>query len=388
MLAVIADDFTGASEIAGIAFAQGFDTLIQTGELKQTDSDVLVVATNMRAASPREAECISAQVTEHLLSLGAELIFKKIDSVLRGNIGPELHAQMRVEKKLRSLLIPANPSRSRTISDGVYFIEDTEVADSEFAQVDHFPYPSSRVVDILEHRGARNVLCISPNDGFSCTGLHVGNTRNSDDLKTWASRVDEHLVPAGAADFFEALLRRRGSGRQQSVRKQERGVNGKALYVCGSTFPASRRAVREADSQNADVVCMPDEAIQGDATQSKAIDTWARRVISAFVQQDRVFVAASSMPTDKPAPDGGMVSWAMSEVARRVVKTGLVDHLLIEGGETSQAVMSALKIDSLRPWRILAPGVTCMQAENYPDLRISTKPGSYAWPDMTAVLSG
>lgn len=78
----------------------------------------------------------------------------------------------------------------------------------------------------------------------------------------------------------------------------------------------------------------------------------------------------------------------MSEVALRVVKTGLVHHLLIEGGETSQAVMSALKIDSLRPWRILAPGVTCMQAENYPDLRISTKPGSYAWPDMTAVLSG
>lgn len=166
MLAVIADDFTGASEIAGIAFAQGFDTLIQTGELKQTDSDVLVVATNMRAASPREAECISAQVTEHLLSLGAELIFKKIDSVLRGNIGPELHAQMRVEKKLRSLLIPANPSRSRTISDGVYFIEDIEVADSEFGQVDHFPYPSSRVVDILEHRGAKTRSASHPMMAF------------------------------------------------------------------------------------------------------------------------------------------------------------------------------------------------------------------------------
>ena len=134
MLAVISDDFTGASEIAGIALAKGYSTVIETRSIRRTDADVLVIATDMRSLDPESAARKSAQLTSEVLKLQPDLIFKKVDSVLRGNVGPELEAQMKAEHKDAALLIPANPSRKRTISGGVYFVDGKPVVESGFAQ--------------------------------------------------------------------------------------------------------------------------------------------------------------------------------------------------------------------------------------------------------------
>ena len=206
MLAVITDDFTGASEIAGVAFAKGFSTVIETGDLERPNAEVLVVATNMRSQTPVDAARESSRLTERILAFSPDIIFKKVDSVLRGNIGPELEAQMKSENKLRALLVPANPTLHRTIVDGIYFVGETPFANSDFADNDAPALDSSSVVDILSRRGTTSATCISPADPFNGVGVHVGNTESSDDLAAWAARVDDELVPAGAAEFFAAIL--------------------------------------------------------------------------------------------------------------------------------------------------------------------------------------
>ena len=85
MIAVIADDFTGAAEIGGLAFSFGYKVAIITNFNKVPQVDVLVVATDLRSCTAEFAAKESERITSKLLELNPELIYKKIDSVLRGN---------------------------------------------------------------------------------------------------------------------------------------------------------------------------------------------------------------------------------------------------------------------------------------------------------------
>lgn len=380
MLAVISDDFTGASEIAGIALAQGYRTVIETRTVRRVDADVIVIATDMRSLEQESAARKSAQLTAEILALEPELIFKKVDSVMRGNIGPELEAQMQVEGKSTALLVPANPTRQRTIADGIYYVDGKPVGESGFAINHDFASPTSRAVDILRNRGASNAICISPGEPFRLHGIHIGNTKGVDDLRKWAESVTDQLVPAGAADFFQALLEARSSdGRTDTPNGSTMG-KGRALFACGSNFPSSRDAVASAQSRGAKVIAMPDEIYFNDHLERELLNSWADDIIAALTETDTVIITAFQSPNGKSIC-GHEITGAVADVVRQVVEENAIDDLLIEGGATSQAVMSALGVDCLFPSQSLAPGVTSMHVDSYPDLHVTMKPGSYRWPD-------
>ncbi len=380
MFAVITDDFTGASEIAGIALQHGFRAVIETSARDCREADVLVLASDMRLLAPEDAADESARATRELLKLDPEFIYKKVDSVLRGNIGPELEAQMRVENKALALLVPANPSRQRTIANGVYFIDGIPLAESGFAPSHRLASPTSLVVDILISRGASNAISLSSHEPFGKTGIHVGNTANVDDVRRWAGRADRNLVPAGGADFFAAILA------SQPARERINGVEkhpyafGRSLIVCGSNFPSSNSAVTQAMSRGVCVQAMPDDIYYSDVADPAAVASWAESVVQSLRDHETVIIAALQVP-DQHSMDGAGIARVMADVALRAVEQRALNDLMIEGGATSSAVMSALSIESLRPSLSLAPGVTRMQVDGYPDLYVTMKPGSYRWPD-------
>ena len=379
MLAVITDDFTGASEIAGIALAKGYRTVIETKVTEEPDADVIVIATNMRSLDRDRAASKSAAVTREVLALKPDLIFKKVDSVLRGNVGSELEAQMAVENKAAALLVPANPSRHRTIADGVYFVDDKPVAESGFGSARYGSSGTSHVVDILRNSGASSASSVSLGDPIEIGGVQVGNAVSGADMSGWAGRVSDKLVPAGAADFFAALLDTRTADAALNGAEADIAGPSRRLYLCGSGFPSSREAVMAARAQGGRAVEMPDEVYFSDDPRQFMLDRWASDVIAALSESDRVIVAALQSPGDNSLSPQ-QITLAMAEVARQAVANGAVDELLIEGGATSQAVIAALDIERLYPSQSLAPGVTRMRVDNYPGLHITMKPGSYRWP--------
>lgn len=379
MMAVITDDFTGASEIAGIALAKGYRTVIETQTVSQTDADVLVIASNMRSLDRESAGNMSTQLTEQILALEPEIIFKKVDSVLRGNVGSELEAQMEAESKPRALLVPANPSLQRTIVDGIYYVGDSPIANSDFAENYDFSSTSSRVVDILKNRGTNNAVCISPGDEFEGDGVHIANAGSSEDLKSWAGRINGQTVPAGAADFFSAILDCRPPGQIHDDSASTAMVLGRTLYVCGSNFPSSQKAVVDAESLGLCVMSMPDEIYYNGQVDAALVELWSQQVCTALRDQKNVAIIALQTPGDSSL-SGAQVTLALASVARRAVTENCVDDLMIEGGATAHALMSALKINSLFPVEALATGVTRMKVDSYPNLHVTMKPGSYHWP--------
>src|SRR3954470_9670635 len=94
MIAVIADDLTGAAELAGIGLNHGLRTEVSTTVDERCDADLLIIATDTRSLPLDKAKEIMHDLTVQLLQLKPRFIFKKIDSVLRGHIVEELQSQL------------------------------------------------------------------------------------------------------------------------------------------------------------------------------------------------------------------------------------------------------------------------------------------------------
>src|SRR5687768_6586086 len=109
MFIVIADDLTGAAELGGIGLRYNLKTAITTNldNLQEPglSTDLLVIDLDTRSKSQQEAEEIIEKLCNQLSSLQPVFIFKKIDSVLRGHVVPEVKAQMKFLGHPRALIV-------------------------------------------------------------------------------------------------------------------------------------------------------------------------------------------------------------------------------------------------------------------------------------------
>src|SRR3954471_8394078 len=123
MIGVIADDLTGAAEIGAVGLRHGLRTeIIVTGK-PSGKADLLCVDTHSRSLSAREASQRVAKATRQLSAAGVQWIYKKTDSVLRGQVTAEIETILKELEFQRALFLPANPSLGRTIRDGKYFFQ-------------------------------------------------------------------------------------------------------------------------------------------------------------------------------------------------------------------------------------------------------------------------
>ena len=155
MIFVIADDITGAAEIAGMAHRYGLHTTLTTSVPSSIEegADVVVFATDARSVSPAEAYAMTAEVAQAVtawLCTGDEkgkIIFRKTDSALRGNVREELQAIIDHSRYSEALYLPANPSKGRVIRDGIYYIGDKPIAETDFRFDPEFPATTSSVAE-------------------------------------------------------------------------------------------------------------------------------------------------------------------------------------------------------------------------------------------------
>src|SRR6187399_3315742 len=145
MIAVIADDFTGAAELAGICLRYGLKVELCVGEVEYKNSDVLIVSSDSRSLKKNEAIRVTEKLLKKILELKPKLVYKKIDSVLRGYVLDELKVQMKLMNKSRAFIMPANPSLNRTIMNGDYFVDGVEITETGFVHDPEFPITTNSV---------------------------------------------------------------------------------------------------------------------------------------------------------------------------------------------------------------------------------------------------
>jgi uncharacterized protein YgbK (DUF1537 family) len=383
MLAVLADDFTGAAEVAAIGHRYGLVAEVHTSFQGGSPADLVVVDTHTRSSARAAAGLRVADEVARLRAAGVECVYyKKVDSVLRGHVVEELSRLLDVWGLGRALLVPFNPSLGQRISDGRYSIKGTPLHQTGFAEDPEYP---ALTADVLELLGPRDGVVVSYSEGaddLAGSGIVVTGGVGRDDLLALADRIDDRTLAAGAAEFFDAILQRRFGVHQAHRVDTSAPAGGKALVILGSRAATSRETVTIARGRGIPVVPMPRELYDG--RDADAMERWSAAVLGALTGSDVVVIAVGHADGGSPLPDVvpmELLPVRLAELASATLARwpgGL--HLVVSGGTTASAIVRRLGWDRLRVTTELAPGVVHLRVPGLTHLSITVKPGSYGWP--------
>ena len=357
---VIADDITGAAEIAGLAFSYGLSTELQIvqpvdGSISfAKDTDVHVLATDTRSMTAEEAILETNRNANYLLPL-SEPIFKKTDSALRGHIVEELKALMETTSKRQALFVPANPSKGRIIKDGIYYIKGVALAETAFSYDPEYPASTSSLSERFP-------------EATSC-GINMPDATSVESIQSLVASLTPDTIPAGAIDLFEAYIKGLFSlseaPQQQTTYKIP---TEEVIIVCGSTqsqtpeldFPISSIPIELYDSQT-------------DTT------SWQEDALKKYKQHHTLIL---NIPyTHRTGKDIAVhLRNAMAMVLGFITKQEHPREIIIEGGATAYTILSYLKIHALSIVAQIAPGVIRMRTGN--GVYFTIKPGSYPWGNI------
>lgn len=380
MITVIADDFTGAAEIGGIGLRRGLKVIIDTKVNNFHNAELLIIATDTRSFSKEKASAEIRELTKQINRLKPEYTFKKIDSVLRGNVVDELIAHMEELKKTKAIVVAGNPHFNRIIKNGIYYVNDVPLAETFFANDPQYPIQSSNIIEILANgHDPSTIISANAEQDLPSEGMIFGDVVDEEDMMKWTQRIDSNTAIAGGAGFFDSLLK--SYFPVEDIKSETRYELGdKTLFVFGSTYPKSQKLISQIKKLGMCIVNMPDEVYQNRNFDAALIDKWANDIVSRIEKNKKVVVTIDHQISN----DLGIsvkVGQIIGELIRKVVDKIDLDDLLIEGGDTTSVILRHLDVSTLHPFQELGHGVIQMTAENFPNMCITTKPGSYKWPE-------
>ncbi|WP_439697336.1 four-carbon acid sugar kinase family protein [Mucilaginibacter sp. AW1-7] len=375
MIAVIADDLTGAAELAGIGLGYQLKTEVSTVVDPNSKADLLIIATNTRSLPEAEASHIMAALTIQLMLLKPKLIFKKIDSVLRGHILNEIESQLAVSGLKRTLIIPGNPLHEKKIVDGIYYYKDEPIHLSDYANDPVFPATTSNVKEML--RAANPINLLKTGEELPETGIMVGEVCDEIDLNYWVEQADGDTLLAGASGLFNNLMQHLFPA--QPVGYSYPGLQGRRLFVFGSTFYQGKLAANNGFMNNIAVHYVPAAIICGD-DDKQIIFLFASHVATSIIKQNNAIIAINPGSFSGLKIDPVLLSHKIAAIVKQVIQYTNLNELLIEGGATAWSVLNRLNVKKLQPVNQLAPGVIRMSMPGDTRLYVTLKPGSYEWP--------
>lgn len=352
MIAVIADDFTGAAELAGISLRYGLSVSVHLDNVIDSSSDVIIISTDSRSMQKAAAIYCTADAVETLLEHEPSVIYKKIDSVLRGYVIDEIKVQMELCEKSKAFILAANPSLQRTISNGEYFINEKKITETAFVNDPEFPISSASIASMLHDE---KVQVLKHDDWLPVEGIVVGEAESTADVEAWANTIDESWMLVGAGDFYTALLQKKYQPGPQAAFT----LQSPHLYVCGTAFEERKQFIRSLNC----CAYMPDNINEEWLTETGEIIKKQGKAVIAIDESNESALALRT---------------AMAKAVAAIVAQKNVKEIFIEGGSSAASVLEELSIKQLTPVNELSRGVVRMKAG---DLFITVKPGSYQLPN-------
>ena len=403
---VIADDLSGAAD-CGIAFTHaGLSSVVLfSGEQAAPGGvDVLAVDADSRHLAPQPAAAVHLGLAQRHLGGGA-LLYKKIDSTLRGNIGAELAAV--IPQAGVAIVAPAFPGTGRTTRDGRVYVRDVPLEETEIWRREGL----SGVADIAARlsradvrvaraeldlvRGGRDALRDAL-DARAREGAQaiVCDAESDADLAAIASAsvgMERPHFWVGSAGLARQLPAACGIGPASAAAPAETGQpRGPVLVAVGSLSAVSRgQAERLASQAGVAAIAIAPEALRAGGTHSG----WCAAVamLTAALDRGDDVVLTIGAGGSQDLGEG----WLLCEALARLVSplANRIGSLVATGGETARALLTGLGAIGLRLVREIEPGVVLCTAEGGGrPLPVVTKAGAFGTPDTLmhcrAVLRG
>ncbi len=412
-LGVIADDFTGATDVASMLVRGGMRSVQligvpAAGAAQTVAADAVVVALKSRTTSAAEAVAESLRAWRWLRAAGAQRCYFKycstFDSTAAGNIGPVAEALMRELGTDFTIACPAFPENGRTIFRGHLFVGDQLLSDSGMRDHPLTPMRDSNLVRVLQAqcgagtrvgllrydtvaRGAEAVrerIAALRAEGVR---IAIADALHDADLRALAegcAALPLLTAGSGLALPLPELYEREGRVRRRSDAAGLEPMQGAALVLSGSCSVATQgqvahwraagRAARVLDARALMRECaaQPERssapAVLGTSPSAEeaAALAWARQVLAEggtpLVYSTATPAELTAMQAELGAQQvGARVEQALARIGSRLAAEG-VQRIVVAGGETSGAVVQALGVRALRIGPTICPGVPWTQA--------------------------
>ncbi|WP_207422538.1 four-carbon acid sugar kinase family protein [Desertivirga brevis] len=382
MIVVIADDLTGAVELAGIGLSYGLKVEVSLDLTASVQSDLLVIATDTRSKTQELAVEDVKSVSRNLSTLNHSFVFKKVDSVLRGHVISELRAQMEVFNLKKALLVPANPGLGRTIENGKYLIHGKPLHETGFANDPEFPARTSEIINMLR-TSASDVYIRKPTDSIEDIGISVGETVSPADIDKWTVKVDSETLLAGGSAFFASLLKKVQTEYPIETKQGYRPGTRK-LFVSGTAYKDSAIKIQQL-SESGQVSYMP-SSLYFESISDYAVEQWAAEIENKLNIYQTAIIAIHPECETFAGIGAPELRERTASVVKSIFERTQIDELMVEGGSTAFSILTKLGISRLYPVNEFSTGVVCSRTKEINNLYITLKPGSYQWPEEVRML--
>ena len=426
-LGVIADDFTGATDIASMLVRAGMRTVLLIGVPDAgatVAADAVVVALKTRTVAAPDAVRESLAALRWLRGAGMrQCLFKycsTFDSTPAGNIGPVTEALMDALGASFTIACPAFPENGRTVYRGHLFVGDELLSDSGMRQHPLTPMTDANLVRVLQAQCTRRVGLLRDAgvaQGRSAVqavpamqarikalrdegiAIAIADALDNDDLRTLAAAcADLPLLTAGSglALGLPAVYAERGWLVPDARAATLDPATGAAAVLAGSCSLATNAQVQcWRDSGRPAFTIDPLALARGEPVAVQAL-AWAQAQAQPTRDADpasqAVLISATATADELQAvqrelgalPAGALVEACFAQIAQGLVTQGL-RRLVVAGGETSGAVVQALGVTRLRIGPAICPGVPWTQAEDGAHdspLHLALKSGNFGGPDF------
>ncbi|OAE96306.1 serine kinase [Bradyrhizobium centrolobii] len=412
-LGCIADDYTGASDLANTLTRAGLRTVQTIGvpadDLALPEVDAVVVSLKSRSIEAGLAVSRSRAAETWLRGRGARHVLFKIcstfDSTDAGNIGPVMDALRADCGEAGVLVTPAFPETGRTVYQGNLFVAAVPLNESPLKDHPLNPMHDSNLVRVLARqsktqvglvdlatvtRGADAVRARLAELSGKGIGAAIIDAVFDRDLETIGLVAAEHRLSVGASGMGLGLARALVStGKVKSTAaggKAGAAVGGPAACLAGSCSQATLQQIARAEAVMPVLHLDPDRIFAGREESERAL-AWAKPRLTG----GPVLIASSATPEAVAAVQarhgrdavGHAIEQAMADIAEGLVQAG-VRRLIVAGGETSGAVVDRLRIPGFLVGVEIAAGVPVLRAVGAEagDMVLALKSGNFGGPEF------
>lgn len=395
MLGCIADDFTGATDLAVLLRRRGLNVALVTGLPARLDTgavDAVVVALKSRSIAPLDAIDMSLEALRFLSAHGADKIYFKycstFDSTDCGNIGPVVDALMAALAVSRTAAVPAFPENGRRVFMGHLFVGGVPLSESALSRHPITPMTDSNVVRLLGRQRRGPVALVdftqiaqgpaavrAAYDATRQDCAIVCDALTDADIETLADALAQERLLTGGSAFGAAVGARQAVARPAQGSKPVVSLNAPTtICFSGSASEVTR--------------CQLDRAIQNgfvgleiDISALCEIEEQARRLSQAIERHADRPVIIHTPPYATGQSDAGLgcrIDELFARLTERLRARGY-NSFVVAGGETSGAVVGALddKVFDVGPE--IAPGVPWIVGASS---MVALKSGNFGGPDF------
>ena len=412
-LGCIADDYTGASDLANTLTRCGLRTVqtigVPASDLELPEVDAVVVSLKSRSIEADLAVSKSRAAEQWLRGRGASHVLFKIcstfDSTDAGNIGPVMDALRADSGDAILLVTPAFPETGRTVYQGNLFVGSVPLNESPLKDHPLNPMHDSNLVRVLARqsqtriglvdlsviaRGTDAVRAHLVELSAKGIGAAVIDAVFASDLETIGAVALDHRVSVGASGIGLGLARALVASRRVRASapnaSSDAPVGGPAACLAGSCSQATLQQIAKAEADMPVLHLDPDQVVAGKDEARRAL-AWARERL----REGPVLIASSSKPNEVAALQarhgrdaaGHAIEQAMADIAEGLVESG-VRRLVVAGGETSGAVVDRLGIPGFLVGAEIAAGVPVLRAvgARAGDMLLALKSGNFGGPEF------